>query len=185
MADEANNSDVQKGEVKIRLLAQQDDRAQFCSGNIELDRFFQRFAGQNQFRHHIGSTYISVLANRITGFATVSTGELTADIVSEHLKRKLPAYPIPILRIARLAVDKRFQGLGIGKLLLRSMFELALELRDKVGCAGVVVDAKRDAVAFYEKLGFLSLDVERGMLGDRPAPLPMFLSINTIEKAQK
>jgi GNAT superfamily N-acetyltransferase len=185
MADEANHSEAQEGEVQIRLLTPRDDRAQFCSGDIELDRFFQRFAGQNQFRHHIGSTYISVFGGRITGFATVSPGELTADIISEHLKRKLPAYPIPILRIARLAVDKSFQGHGIGKLLLRSMFELALELRDKVGCAGVVVDAKKDVVAFYEKLGFLPLDVERGTLGDRPAPLPMFLSIKAIEKARK
>jgi GNAT superfamily N-acetyltransferase len=136
VTDEAGKSQLPKGEVQIRLLAAQDVRAQFCSGDIELDRFFQRFAGQNQFRHHIGSTYVSVLNGRITGFATVSAGELTADTVSEHLKKKLPSYPVPILRIARLAVDKHFQGHGIGKMLLRSMFELALELRDKVGCAG-------------------------------------------------
>jgi GNAT superfamily N-acetyltransferase len=184
MTDEASKSGLPKGEARIRLLAAQDDRTQFASGDIELDRFFHRFAGQNQFRHHIGSTYVSELNDRITGFVTVSAGELTADTVSERLKKRLPAYPIPILRIARLAVDRRFQGHGIGKLLLRSMFELALELRDKVGCAGIVVDAKRDAVTFYEKLGFLPLAVERGALGDRPAPLPMFLLIKAIEKAK-
>jgi hypothetical protein len=46
--------------VQIRVLAPGDDRGQFSSGNPDLDRFFHRFAGQNQFRHHIGVTYVAV-----------------------------------------------------------------------------------------------------------------------------
>ena len=42
--------------IHVRLLMPKDNRSQFDSGDIELDRFFKRFAGQNQFRHHIGST---------------------------------------------------------------------------------------------------------------------------------
>jgi GNAT superfamily N-acetyltransferase len=171
-------------EVLIRLLALGDDRSRFASGDVELDRFFRLYAGQNQFRHHIGSTYVALAGDTIVGFVTVSPGEMSAESANAVLKKKLPAYPIPILRIARLAVDTHFQGRGIGKLLLRAMFELALELRDRSGCAGVVADAKPGAVSFYRGLGFMPLEAVRGALGARPEPLPMFLPIKLIGKAK-
>ncbi|MBP6735439.1 MAG: hypothetical protein KA142_12280 [Chromatiaceae bacterium] len=46
--------------LTIRRLAPDDDRDRFSSGHPDLDRFFHRFAGQNQFRHHVGVTYIAV-----------------------------------------------------------------------------------------------------------------------------
>ena len=61
--------------VEIRRLHPEDDRSGFRSGNIELDRFFQRFAGQNQFRHHIGTTYVAVDGATILGFATVAPSD--------------------------------------------------------------------------------------------------------------
>jgi hypothetical protein len=51
-----------------------------------------------------------------------------------------------------------------------------------MGCLGVVVDAKPDAVDFYRKLGFIDLQAEAGLLGDRPQPLPMFLELGAIPK---
>lgn len=82
-------------------------------------------------------------------------------------------------------MDERFQGHGIGRLLLRAMLELALEMRDRVGCTGVVVDAKRDAVTFYSSLGFKPLNLVSGALGDRPEPVAMFLPIGQIAAAAK
>ncbi|UJS26498.1 GNAT family N-acetyltransferase [Thiothrix winogradskyi] len=169
--------------VQVRRLESHDDRSHFCSGDIELDRFFQRFAGQNQFRHYVGSSYIAECAAQIAGFATVSSGEITAEQLANVVRKRLPDYPLPILRIARLAVDQHFQHQGIGKLLLKAMLELALQLRDQVGCVGVVVDAKPTAVAFYTKLGFEPLVCVGGELGSRPEPLPMFLPIQVIAKA--
>ncbi len=171
-------------EVSIRLLAPDDGRSEFACGEIELDRFLHRFAGQNQFRHHIGSTYVAVIRDRIAGFVTVSPGEMSAETIAAALKKKLPAYPIPILRIARLAVDRNFQGQGIGKLLLRAMFELALEVGGRIGCVGIVVDSKANAVSFYQRLGFMPLEARRGSLGARPEPLPLFLSIELILRAR-
>ena len=52
--------------------------------------------------------------------------------------------------------------------MLRAMFELALELRERVGCAGVVVDAKANATGFYQRLGFMRLSAGRGTLAARP-----------------
>ncbi len=102
-------------ELQFRALKAKDDRAAFCSGNIELDRFFQRYAGQNQFRHHIGITYILLVGNKIVGFITVSAGEIVVDDLQSQSRRRLPEYPLPVMRIARLAIDKQFQGLGLGK----------------------------------------------------------------------
>ncbi len=170
-------------EIRIRRLEPRDDRSGFHSGNIDLDRFFLRYAGQNQFRHHIGTTYVAVAGEHITGFVTVSSGEMVADRMPKALRRRLPSYPLPILRIARLAVDEQFQGHGIGPLLLRAMLALALEMRDRAGCIGVAVDAKPDAVAFYSGLGFTSMDLVTGALGDRPEPVAMFLPIRHIEAA--
>ena len=93
--------------------------------------------------------------------------------------RRLPSYPLPVLRLARLGVDTRAQGLGIGKALLRHVLGLAIEQRDRLGCVGVVTDAKSEAVHFYEGLGFVALEgVREGMLAGEP--LPMFLGIETI-----
>lgn len=167
-------------EIRVRRLEPTDDRSGFRCGDVDLDRFFQRYAGQNQFRHHIGTTYVAVRGDRIVGFATVSSGELAAEALKRALRRRLPSYPLPILRFARLAVDERLQGHGIGRLLLRAMLELALEMRDRVGCIGVVVDAKPDSVTFYSSLGFTPVDLISGALGDRPEPVAMFLPIGQI-----
>ena len=170
-------------EIRIRRLEPEDDRSGFTSGHIELDRFFRRYTGQSQFRHHIGTTYAAASGDRVVGFATVSSGELAAETASKTLRRRLPAYPLPILRLARLAVDQRAQGHGIGRLLLRAMFELALEMRDRAGCIGVVVDARDDAVGFYTSLGFTPMPLVGGSLGDRPEPVTLFLAIGEIAAA--
>src|SRR5688500_13908466 len=141
----------------VRRLEPGDDRGAFRSGDVDLDRFFQRYAGQNQFRHHIGTTYVAVEAGgSIAGFATVAASEVAPHVVSEGKRKRLPKYPLPVLRLARLAVDERAKGVGIGSLLLRFVFQLARQMAEDIGCVAVVVDAKPGAVAFYEKLGFVA-----------------------------
>lgn len=168
-------------DLTVRALQAQDDRSTFCSGNVELDRFFQRYAGQNQFRHHIGTTYVAVdPSGTIHGFVTVAMSELTTAALPERARRSLPRYPLPVLRVARLAVSISSRGRGVGHLLLRASFALAHRLATDVGCLGVVVDAKPEAVAFYERLGFEALEATAGDLGDRPQPVPMFLELEAI-----
>jgi GNAT superfamily N-acetyltransferase len=163
---------------RIRRLAAHDDRSQFRSGNVDLDRFFLRYAGQNQFRHHIGTTYVAVDGTGfIAGFATVSASEIAPTALPAPKRKRLPRYPVPVLRLARLAVDESMTGKGVGSLLLRSVLVLAKQMAEEKGCVGVLVDAKPEAVAFYKKLGFLSLDGVAGQLGDRPLPFPMFLEL--------
>jgi GNAT superfamily N-acetyltransferase len=166
--------------VQIRVLEPGDDRERFSSGNPNLDRFFHRFAGQNQFRHHIGVTYIAVEGGEILGFVTVSPSEIEIDDLPIERRRRLPRYPLPVLRLARLAVSAQAQGRGIGQALLRFALTLARRTAEEIGCVGVVVDAKPDALAFYLRYGFEPMSTVQGALLDRPEPTPMFLPFSAI-----
>jgi len=169
--------------IEVRLLRKADDRSSFRSGDEQLDLFFHGYAGQNQFRHHIGSTYVAVEAGIIAGFATVSVGHIEIEKLPSSLRRKLPDYPLPILRLARLAVDRNAQGRGVGEHLMRTVLSVAIELREKLGCVGVVVDAKPGARSYYSRFGFVELEVIEGALEERPAPRPMFLPVASIAQA--
>ena len=151
--------------LEIRPLRTDDGRRAFSCGQADLDRFFQHYAGQNQFKLHLAVTYVATADAHILGFATVAVSSLErARLPSSRLRRRLPAYPLPVLRLARLGVY---------------VLKLALDQRDRLGCVGVVTDAKPDAAAFYKRYGFVPLEgVREGALhGD---PKPMFLPIGTI-----
>ena len=169
--------------VDIRALARDDDRSDFSCGQADLDRFFEHYAGQNQFKLHLAVTYVALIDGKVAGFATIAPSSLErASVPSARLRKRLPSYPLPILRVARLGVDLRAQGRGIGKALLRHTLGLALSQRDLLGCVGVLADSKPDALAFYATLGFQRLEgVREGLVVS--APLPMFLGIETIAAA--
>lgn len=167
--------------MEIRALRASDDRSRFQSGDLDLDRFFHRFAGQNQFKHYVGVTYIAVENRRILGFATISSGHVEIDGLPAPARKRLPRYPLPVLRLARLAVDQSAQGQGLGTQLLRFVLQLAIRMANDYGCVGVVVDAKADAVAFYAKYGFIPVEAVEGQADARPQPTPMFLSMRSIE----
>lgn len=171
--------------ITIRALAPSDDRSSFYSGEPALDAFFTKYAGQNQFKLHIGTTYVALSDERIVGYATVSPASISIDDLPPARRKRLPAYPLPVLRLARLAVDESARGLGIGKALLRYVFGVALRMSEDLGCIGVLVDAKPDAVAFYEQYGFSPLDLVAGQSQARPEPRAMFLSTKEIASAAK
>ncbi len=167
-------------EIEIRPLAKEDDRASFCCGHPALDRFFRHYAGQNQFKLNVAVTYVAVVEDRIAGFATVAVGSLERkELPSPKLQRRLPAYPLPVLRLARLGVDESYKRQGIGMALLRHVLRLAVTQRDSVGCVGVVTDAKSGALSFYERLGFVPLGgiLEGALHGE---PIPMFLGMGAL-----
>jgi GNAT superfamily N-acetyltransferase len=169
--------------MEIRGLREDDDRTAFRSGDPDLDRFFQRFAGQNQFRHYVGASYVAVDNGRILAYATVAPGQLDIDALPLATRRKLPRYPLPVLRLARLGVDDAARGQGLGAQMLRFVLQLTLRLSEDYGCVGVVVDAKPAAVAFYEKYGFQAIEAIEGASEDRPQPTPMFLAMRAIRLA--
>ena len=140
----------------IQLLGAEHRREGFDCGDAALNEFLLRQAGQQQ-RRGFGKTYVSVAGDgvTVTGFVTVSAGQVAATALPAQLK--LPRYPAPMLRIGRLAVDVRYQGKGIAQDLLAFALRLAVEFSRRVGLYAVIVDAKHDkAKAFYVKLGFIA-----------------------------
>ena len=171
------------GAVEIRPLTREDDRSRFSCGEPALDRFFQHYAGQNQFKLRLAVTYVAVLDGEIAGFATVSAGSVERlQMPGEGARRRLPAYPLPVVRLARMGVAKSVQRRGLGGDLLQHVLRLALAQRDTVGCLGVLADAKPGAVAFYERLGFQALEGAReGRV--HGGPVAVFLGIDVIAAA--
>jgi GNAT superfamily N-acetyltransferase len=169
--------------MEIRALREGDARAEFRSGDGDLDRFLQKFAGQNQFKHYVGVTYVAVDKGRILGFATVAAGHVEIDQMPVATRKALPRYPLPVLRLGRLAVDLSAQGLGLGQALLRFVLRLSVRMAEDYGCVGVLVDAKPDAVDFYAKYGFVPVELIEGQSEARPHATAMFRSIRAIRVA--
>lgn len=160
--------------VAIELLAVHHQRQGFDCGEPELNEFLQRQAGQLG-RKGFGKTYVALGADglTVTGFMTLSAGQVQTQRLPAGLK--LPRYPAPMLRMGRLAVERRAQGQGTGRQLLSFALQLALEFSRSVGLYAVVVDAKNDkAKSYYQAMGFTPT------LDD---PLCLYLPVSVLEKA--
>ena len=169
--------------MEIRALRTSDDRSAFQSGDEALDRFLRRYAGQNQFRHYLGVTYVAVEDDRILGFATVAARHVDMEDLPERVRKRLPRYPMPALGLARLAVDQSAPSMGVGRRLLRFVLELASKMADELGCGAVVVDAKPGAVDFYAKYGFAPFEPLEGQSEARPRPTAMYLMMQDLKAA--
>jgi len=169
--------------METRALCPEDRRDEFRSGQPDIDEFFHRYAGQNQFRHHIGVTYVVLVEGAIIAYATVAAGHVRpADLSAEHAAR-LPAYHAPVLRLARLGVDARHQNRGLGIELIHTVTDIAIEMRARVGCVGILVDAKPETVAFYEKRDFRLTPVTSRMAGAGAPPIRLFADLRHLWRA--
>ena len=142
------------------LLDSQHARTDFCCGVDALDRYFHHQAMQDR-RRSVSAPYVLVdrAAGTVVGYYTLSTASIPRASLPQALARRLPKYEtLPVLLLGRLAVDLRYRGRGIGRLLLLDALARCLDTSRKVGLIGVLVDAKDDAArAFYEHHGFLRL----------------------------
>jgi GNAT superfamily N-acetyltransferase len=135
-------------------------RAEFDCGVPALDDYLRRYADQHRKRG-IGSTYVLVAAeapSRILGYYTLSAAEIDAAHLTEEDRRKLPRYPVPCFRLARLSCRADERGRGLGKRLLACAIDRCLLARAHVAAYALIVDAKNaEAKAFYTHFGFKPL----------------------------
>ena len=131
-----------------------DQLKDFDCGNDDLNVYLKCFAYQND-KNGIGKTFVLFDNNQLVGFMTLCSASINFEEAPKGLN--LPKYPIPAIKIARLAVDKRFQGKGYGKELLRHSLDKIATLSTFIGVRFVVVDAKEESKAFYERYGFTPL----------------------------
>lgn len=132
-----------------RPLERQDDRSRFQSGNPEIDDWFHRFAWQN---HATGSArvFVATQGPETLGFYALATGAVERIKLPESLKPRRRPDPCPVLLLARLAVDQRAQGRGIGAALLTDALLRTYRLSNDVGFAALLVYCAHDrAREFY------------------------------------
>ena len=132
-----------------RPLTHEDERKRFQSGNTEIDDWFHQFAWQN---HSAGNARVFVTTQEpeTLGFYALATGAVERSTLPDALKPRRRPNPCPILLLARLAVDQRAQGRGIGAALLKDALLRAYKLSNDVGFAALLVHCADDrAREFY------------------------------------
>jgi GNAT superfamily N-acetyltransferase len=149
---------------RIERLDRSHERGEFTCGKPPLDDFLRVLVNQYEKRN-LGRTYVAVRMGekRVSGYYTLATGAVSFQDLPHAAAKKLPKHPVPVILLARLAVDRGVQGQGLGQALLFDALRRCLELADRLGFHAVEVDAiDQQAQAFYSKYGFAPLlDRER------------------------
>jgi predicted N-acetyltransferase YhbS len=136
---------------KLRADHQTDT---FDCGTKALNRYLTRFAWQNQ-RADSSQTYLALIGEQVVGYYTLTVGEVRYAVAPERLAKGLPRYPVPVMILARLAVERSFQGQRLGQGLLLDALRRTLQAAEVAGIRAVLVHAKDDSArAFYENFGF-------------------------------
>ncbi|MGB8061964.1 MAG: GNAT family N-acetyltransferase [Candidatus Sulfotelmatobacter sp.] len=169
--------------VLIRRLEEFDQVEAFDCGNDPLNNYLKRHAWANQQKSSIGVTYVAIdegAPRTVLGYFTLATASVPRDAFPRKYVRGLPPYDLPLILLARLAVDRRFSGKGLGHALISEAFKIALRVADDVGCRCIITDAYRERTDWYARYGFIPLQgaAETG-------PQRMFLDIRTLRLALK
>jgi GNAT superfamily N-acetyltransferase len=165
----------------IRRLEQRDAVENFDCGDEPLNNYLKRHAWNNQEKSSSGVTYVAVeedAALVVLGYFTLAMASVAREAFPNQYVRGLPPYDLPLILLARLAVDQRFAGRGLGRALIAEVFRISLRAADEVGCRCIVTDAYRDRAGWYAQYGFVPIEgsAENG-------PQRMFLDLRTVRAA--
>jgi GNAT superfamily N-acetyltransferase len=143
------------------LDVKRHDRSGFDCGDEPLNRYLRALAGQHRVKG-IATTFVlidSERPSRILGYYSLSAASLAFERLTEADRKALPAYPVPAVRIGRLATSLSLRGQGLGELLLQNSIKRVLQTRNTLGVHAVLAEAKNAAAeGFYLKYGFRLCD---------------------------
>lgn len=138
-----------------RPISAADDCATFDCGEASLDEWVRSRALRNE-KTGASRTFVSVdsESGSVAGYYCLSASSLTHEEATSNLRRTM-SEPIPVILIGRLAVDKRFTGLGLGSSLLQEAVRKSVEASRTIGARAIVAHAiSESAEQFYLKFGF-------------------------------
>lgn len=159
--------------LAIEPLNAAHDRRGFSCGVSGLDEYLRRYARQHA-ASNISRSFVAAEGRRIAGFYSLAMAAIRRDNLPATEAERFPRFPLPVARLARLAVDTRCQRQGLGELLLADALQRCLRLSEQIGMIGVIVDAKDEtARGWYERF-----ELER--LPD--APLTLWLPTGAIAR---
>lgn len=155
-------------------LGREHKRTGFCSGTGLLDRYFTELVSQD-IRRNLTKCFVAVDNEQgdIAGFYTLSAAQIPLLHLPEKLAKQMPRYnAVPASRLGRLAIDKRYQGQGLGSVLLADALYRSSD--SSLAVFALLADAKDEhAEAFYLHHGFIPCD---------GVPNTLFLPLGTIGK---
>jgi GNAT superfamily N-acetyltransferase len=161
---------------EIAKLAKSHATDAFNCGAAPLNNYLQRFALANQNAGG-AQTYVAAEGDRVVGYYSLSTASVEYDQAPERTRKGLARHPIPVILLARLAVDHTWQGRSLGAALLLDALRRILSAADIVGIRAVLVHAKDDtARRFYEHFDFDPSPVD---------PMHLFLLIKEMARLTK
>ncbi len=158
----------------IAKLSPDDDVESFDCGSEELNRWLRRFAIVNQ---QAGSVQVYAMRRGriVIGYYALAAGGVERATAPERVAKGTARHPVPVIILARLAVDTREQGRGIGRALLKDAMLRIAAAADVIGVRAVLVHAKdASARAFYERFDFEPSPFD---------PLQLFLLIKDLQRA--
>jgi predicted N-acetyltransferase YhbS len=147
--------------LRLERLSADQDLSPFRSGKNELDSWLLRHALAAQ-QMDTARTFLLLRADagqsgRVAGYFSLTMGSVLRAEAPAKLVRGLPAYPVGMVLLARLAVDRSEQGRGLGALLLAEALRKAVAAGEAAAARLVVVDAIDDEAArFYAHHGFIA-----------------------------
>ena len=146
------------------LLTRNHNRMEFDCGVPVLNVYLKQYALQNQ-KKNAARTFVATRGNRIVGYYTLAYGSVSIEIAPVHISKGLARHPVPVMLLARLAVDLNEQGTGLGKGLLKDALLRTLQASEIAGLRAVLVHAKDNHVKrFYERFGFQQSPIDEYQL---------------------
>ncbi len=138
----------------IRKLERSHLVEDFDCGYEDLNRYISRFALNNQSAGS-AQTYVAIAGNAVVGYYSLAVGAVAHTQAPPRMAKGLARHPVPVMLLARLAVDGEVKGQGLGAALLRDALARTLQAADIAGIRAVIVHAKDDAARrFYEHFDF-------------------------------
>lgn len=139
----------------IEKLAARHDLGGFDCGKEPLNKFLQRFALTNQLANSAQTYVVCRAAKIVVGYYSLAVSAVEHAEAPQRVAKGLARQPIPVMLLARLAVDKSAQGAGLGKALLKDALLRTAQAADIAGIRALLVHAKdEEAKAWYEKFDF-------------------------------
>lgn len=141
--------------MEAKPLDKLQDRSFFDCEVEPLNDYLKKYALQNQ-KKDAARTYVLINEeNQIIGYYTLVFGSVSIEETTPEIVAGLGKYPIPVILLARLAIDKNEKGKGLGRALMRDALLRAIRASEIAGLRAFLVHARDEsAKAFYEKLGF-------------------------------
>jgi GNAT superfamily N-acetyltransferase len=127
----------------VRKLTGNDSIEAFDCGQPELNQFLQRFALTNQ-KANSAQTYVCCENGTVVGFYSLAVGSVEPDDTTHRVIKGMARHPVPVMILARLAVDSHQQGKGLGMALLKDALLRTTQAADIAGIRALLVHAKDD-----------------------------------------